>query len=234
MGPATQVVICRQRAFVPGAPRASSRPRVLGAGARPERRPSSGAPTRASTPCRPPSLPPAPRVGSTSSSRGLPVRRPGQRRQHHRELPGLRGAPPRWTVSRRRASSPSRSTTCTTPWGGSCSSRCWCRRACWSAWGSGVVDRAAQPAPPRRDGRHGRGHRGGGPVPAGRDHRRAHRGGPARQRPQHHAHRHRGGLRGARRLRGAAAAVPGRRLARVAHAVDVDPGLRRAVRPRRA
>ena len=89
----------------------------------------------------------------------------------------------------------------------------------------GLVDRAAQPAPPRRDGRHGRGHRRRGPVSAGRDDRRAHRGRPARQRPQHHAHRDRGRLRGARRLGGAPAALPRRRLARVAHAADVDPRL---------
>ena len=98
----------------------------------------------------------------------------------------------------------------------------------------GVVDRAPQPATARSDGHHGRGHRRGRPVAAGGDHRPAHRGGPARQRPQHHADGHRGRLRGPRRVRRAAAAIPRRRVARVAHPADVDPRLLRALRPRRA
>ena len=63
--------------------------------------------------------------------------------------------------------------------------------------------------------------------------RAAHRSRPARPQPQRDARPDRGGLRGARRHRGQAAALPRRRLARAAHAAHQHPRLRRGVRARR-
>ena len=101
-----------------------------------------------------------------------------------------------------------------------------------SGLGAGrLVDRPARAAAPRRHGHDGRGDRGGRPQPAGVAGGRCHRGRTARARPQHHAGRDRGGLRRPHRLRGAPAPVPGRRLARIAHAAHVDPRVRRDLRP---
>ena len=61
-----------------------------------------------------------------------------------------------------------------------------------------------------------------------------HRGGPAGRGLQHHDRRDRAGLRPAGGVRGPAPALPGRRLPRAAHAVDLDPRVRRALRPRDA
>ena len=57
-------------------------------------------------------------------------------------------------------------------------------------------------------------------------------GRPARPQPEHDAQPHRGGVRGARRHRGEAAALPRRRLARAAHAAHQHPRLLRGVRAR--
>ena len=71
------------------------------------------------------------------------------------------------------------------------------------------------------------------PLPTGRAGRQPQRGRTARSGPQHDAGRDRGGVPRTRGHRAAPAPVPGRRLARVAHAAHVDPGLCRAVPGRR-
>ena len=106
----------------------------------------------------------------------------------------------------------------------------------WSARAPGarfVVDPAARPAP---TGAHGdvraHDHRRR-PVATCEPGRRPHGGRAARSRAEHDAERDRGCVPGARRDRDTAAPVPRRRVARAAHAVHVDPGVRRAVPARR-
>ncbi len=66
-----------------------------------------------------------------------------------------------------------------------------------------------------------------------RGHERAHRGRTPRDRPQRDAHPDRAGVRRTRGERGAHAPVPRRRLARAAHAAELDPRLRGALPDRR-
>ena len=185
--------------------------------------------------CRRPRLPSQlPRIGGSRGERRCCSTSHGSSGAHDRELP----RPRRDAIGRRRrptpASSPSRSPTCTTPSAASCSSSCSCRAACSSgsallAWW--IVRRNLRPLDEMAATA---GAIAGGDLSqrvATTDERTE--VGPARQRPQHHAHRHRGRLRGAGRLGGASAALPRRRLARVAHPSHVDPRLLRALRPRR-
>ena len=81
-----------------------------------------------------------------------------------------------------------------------------------------------------RDRRRDRGRR---PLAPRRARRRAHRGRPARPRAERDARPDRERVRGAHRVRSAAAALRRRRVARAAHAAHVDPRLRRAVPARR-
>ena len=111
------------------------------------------------------------------------------------------------------------------------SSRPWCSSG-WASLSWVMVRRDLRPLEEITEtaGRH----RPGRPVPTGVPGGRGHRGRPAGQGLQHHDRRDRGGVRRAGRVRGPAPALPGRRLPRAAHPVDLDPRLRRALRPRGA
>ncbi len=91
------------------------------------------------------------------------------------------------------------------------------------------VIRPYRRAPDRRDGGHRQRHRRRRPVPSGRGGSRQHRGGPVGSGPQRDVAPDRVGLRRTAGVRGAPAPVHRRRLARAADAVDLDPGLHRAV-----
>ena len=94
-------------------------------------------------------------------------------------------------------------------------------------------DRSSRPSSAGTDRGDRRGDRGGRPVPAGRADRSADRGGSAGCVAQRDARPDRGRHGRAARIRGGAATVPGRRVARAADPAHVDPRVRGAVPPGR-